>query len=217
MGAPHIAALTHLPASLLEALALLVLAGVVLLLALCLRRRHVTLFGRWEIRLPPPGLAAQQFVISAADLSAAAAALWVLLPSGVVELPTFVAFYALAMTLGVLSQSPGGLGVFEAVILLGCSGHASPAQVLAALLYYRAIYFLLPLVVAAAMLAMLELRSGAGAPFARAAVKLSPGLLAALTMVAGVMLLVSGVTPPPTRPKTCCACMCRCSWWKPRT
>ncbi len=194
-GAPHIAALTHLPASLLEALALLVLAGVVLLLALCLRRRHVTLFGRWEIRLPPPGLAAQQFVISAADLSAAAAALWVLLPPGVVELPTFVAFYALAMTLGVLSQSPGGLGVFEAVILLGCSGHASPAQVLAALLYYRAIYFLLPLVVAAAMLAMLELRSGAGAPFARAAVKLSPGLLAALTMVAGVMLLVSGVTP----------------------
>lgn len=197
-GAPHIAAITHLPAALLEAVALLVLAGVVVLLALCLRQRHVTLLGRWEIRLPPPGLAARQFVISAADLSAAAAALWVLMPAGAFDLPTFVAFYALAVTLGVLSQSPGGLGVFEAVILLGCSDQASPAEVLAALLYYRAIYFLLPLVLATAMLGVLELRAGAGAPFApfgRAAVKLSPGLLAALTMVSGVMLLVSGVTP----------------------
>ncbi|MFX7800709.1 hypothetical protein ABTK24_19645, partial [Acinetobacter baumannii] len=81
-------------------------------------------------------------------------------------------------------------GVFEAVILLGCSGQAPPAEVLAALLLYRAIYFLLPLIVAAAMLGVFELRSGAGAPFAapfgRAAIKLSPGLLAALTMVAGV-------------------------------
>lgn len=198
-GAPHIAAITHLPAALLEVVALLVLTGVVALLVLCMRQRHVTLFGRWEIRLPPPGLAARQFAISAADMIAAAAALWVLMPAGAVDLPTFVAFYALAVTLGVLSQSPGGLGVFEAVILLGCSGQAPPAEVLAALLFYRAIYFLLPLVVAAAMLGVFELRSGAGAPFAapfgRAAVKLSPGLLAALTMVAGVMLLVSGVTP----------------------
>ena len=198
-GAPHIAAITHLPVVLLEVVALLVLAGVVALLVLCMQRRHVTLFGRWEIRLPPPGLAARQFAISAADMIAAAAALWVLMPAGAVDLPTFVAFYALAVTLGVLSQSPGGLGVFEAVILLGCSGQAPPAEVLAALLFYRAIYFLLPLVVAAAMLGMFELRSGVGAPFAapfgRAAVKLSPGLLAALTMVAGVMLLVSGVTP----------------------
>jgi len=194
-GAPHIASITHLPASLLAAVALLVLAGVIVLLVLCLRQRRVMLLGRWEIRLPPPGLAARQFVISAADLSAAAAALWVLMPAGAVDLPTFVAFYALAVTLGVLSQSPGGLGVFEAVILLGCSGQAAPAEVLAALLYYRAIYFLLPLVLAAAMLGVFELRSGAGAPFGRAAVKLSPGLLAALTLVAGVMLLVSGVTP----------------------
>lgn len=197
-GAPHIAAITHLPAAMLEVVALLVLGGVVALLALCMRQRHVTLFGRWEIRLPPPGLAARQFAISAADMSAAAAALWVLMPAGAVDLPTFVAFYALAVTLGVLSQSPGGLGVFEAVILLGCSGQAAPADVLAALLIYRVIYFLLPLVVAAGMLGVFELRSGAGAhfaPFGRAAVKLSPGLLAALTMVAGVMLLVSGVTP----------------------
>lgn len=176
-GASHIAALTHLPASLLEAVALLVLAGVVAVLALCMRQRHVTLLGRWEIRLPPPALAARQFGISAADLSAAAAALWVLLPAGVVDLPTFVAFYALAVTLGVLCRSPGGLGVFEAVILLGCSGQAPPAQVLAALLFYRAIYFLLPLLVAAAMLAVFELREGAGAPFGRAAVRLSPRVL----------------------------------------
>lgn len=127
-GAPHIATITHLPAPLLEVVALLVLAGVVALLVLCMRQRHVTLFGRWEVRPPPPGLAARQFAISAADMIAAAAALWVLMPAGAVDLPTFVAFYALAVTLGVLSQSPGGLGVFEAVILLGCNGQAPPTR-----------------------------------------------------------------------------------------
>jgi ABC-type multidrug transport system fused ATPase/permease subunit len=44
-----------------------------------------------------------------ADMIAAAAALWVLMPAGAVDLPTFVAFYALAVTLGVLSQSPGAV------------------------------------------------------------------------------------------------------------
>ena len=48
---------------------------------------------------------------------------------------------------------------------------------------------------AACLLAGFELRQGPAAPIGRAAVRLFPGLLAALTLVAGVMLLISGVTP----------------------
>lgn len=171
------------------------LAGVVALLLLCVCQYRVMLFGRWEIRPPPPGLAVCQFAVSMADVITVAAALWVLMPAGAVDLPTFVAFYASTVALGVLSRSPGGSGVFEAVIPFGCSGRAPSVEVLAALLFYRVVYFLLPFVVVTVMLDAFELRSDVGAPFGRTAVKLLPGLLVVLTMVAGVVLLVSDVTP----------------------
>jgi len=60
---------------------------------------------------------------------------------------------------------------------------------------YRGIYYVLPLVIASALLVAHELRSGVAAPVGRMAEHLSPKLMAALALVAGVWLLVSGVTP----------------------
>ncbi|MDR3399347.1 MAG: bifunctional lysylphosphatidylglycerol flippase/synthetase MprF [Pandoraea sp.] len=194
-GASRVSALVPIPAWLLQAFAVLLLAGAAAFLVLCSRKRSVSLFGRWPIPLPPLRLALRQLLISAADLGMAAAALWCLLPAGVVDLPTFVVFYAIAMALGVLSHVPGGVGVFEAVILLATNGHAPISQVAGALVLYRGIYYLLPLMLAACLLAGFELRQSPAAPIGRAAVRLFPGLLAALTLVAGVMLLISGVTP----------------------
>ncbi|MEM4986667.1 bifunctional lysylphosphatidylglycerol flippase/synthetase MprF [Collimonas sp. H4R21] len=194
-GATQVQELAHIPSWLLRALACLVLLGVAAFILLCRMRRDVLLFGRWNLRLPESGLALRQLLISAVDLSAAAATLWFLLPSGVIDLPTFVAFYAIAMALGVISHVPGGVGVFEAVILLACANHAPTSKIAAALVLYRAIYFLLPLLLATILLAAFEMRAGVAAPVARAAVKLSPWLLTALTLVTGTMLLVSGVTP----------------------
>ena len=67
--------------------------------------------------------------------------------------------------------------------------------VLGALLLYRGLYYVLPLVLATGLLAAYELRSGVAAPVGRVAVHLSPRLMAALALVAGLWLLVSGVTP----------------------
>jgi phosphatidylglycerol lysyltransferase len=194
-GAADVASVAHLPAWLLRSIAAATLAGVVAFIALCASRRNIRILGRWELRLPPAKLAIMQLLISAADLAATAAVLWVLLPSGVVGLPTFVVFFVIGIALGVISHVPGGIGVFEATILLACAGRAPTEQIAGALVLYRAIYYLMPLSLAAILLAVYELRSGAAAPIGRAAVKLSPMLLAALTLVGGVMLLVSGVTP----------------------
>jgi phosphatidylglycerol lysyltransferase len=90
---------------------------------------------------------------------------------------------------------PGGLGVFEAVMLLACTPHMRAEAVLGALLLYRGLYYVLPLVLATGLLAAYELRSGVAAPVGRVAVHLSPRLMAALALVAGLWLLVSGVTP----------------------
>lgn len=194
-GAGDVASVAHLPPWLLRLIAAATLAGVIAFIGLCAFRRSITILGRWELRLPPAKLAIMQLLISAADLAATAAVLWVLLPSGVVGLPTFVVFFVIGIALGVISHVPGGIGVFEATILLACAGRAPTEQIAGALVLYRAIYYLLPLSLAATLLAVYELRSGAAAPVGRAAVKLSPVLLAALTLVGGVMLLVSGVTP----------------------
>jgi len=194
-GANDVSRIAHMPGLALQAIAVLVLLGTAMFVMLCVRGRPIRLFDRWNLRLPPVKLVLWQLLISIADLVFAATVLWVLLPKGIVPLPTFAAFYVIGIALGVLSHLPGGLGVFEAVILLACAGRAPADQVASALVLYRAIYFIAPLFVAATLLAVYELRSGAAAPIGRAAVRLSPILLAALTFIGGALLLISGVTP----------------------
>ncbi|GHC76326.1 hypothetical protein GCM10007320_15460 [Pseudorhodoferax aquiterrae] len=194
-GAPDVARLLHLPAGVLRGAAAALLAGVAALLWLCGRQRVLCIARRWTLRLPPLGLALRQLAISAVELGASALALWVLLPASDLPLPTFLAFYAIAISASLLSHVPGGIGVFEAVMLLASGPYLPTETMLGALLLYRALYYVLPLVLATALLAGFELRAGVGAQVGRAAARLGPRLLAALTLVAGLWLLVSGVTP----------------------
>jgi phosphatidylglycerol lysyltransferase len=195
-GAPDVAEALHTPAWLLRLVALALLAGVGGFLVLCARRpAEDAPRPSWRMQLPPIGLALRQLAISAVELLASALVLWVLLPTGGPAFPAFLAFYALAITAGILTHVPGGVGVFEAVMLVAVGQGAPRDAMLAALLLNRGIYYVLPLVVATGMLVLYELHSGVAAPVGRIAARLSPRLLAALTLVAGVWLIVSGVTP----------------------
>jgi phosphatidylglycerol lysyltransferase len=195
-GAPLVSSVIHLPVLLVRFLAGGVLIGVVVFITFSLRGvTELRIFGRWSIRLPSTGLAVKQLVISISDLAFSAAALWFLLPHGAVDLPGFVAFYAIAIAAGLISHVPGGLGVFEAVILIACGHRVPPEQVLGALVLYRCVYYLLPLLLAAALLIVYELRSGIAVPVRNAAAAVSPLVLTALVFIAGLWLLVSGVTP----------------------
>ncbi|HEY8566515.1 MAG TPA: lysylphosphatidylglycerol synthase domain-containing protein [Beijerinckiaceae bacterium] len=133
-------------------------AGVVLvyLVWVSQKRRAVTIQG-WRLELPGFRLTLAQMLIGAADVCAGAAVLYVLLPAGhPIPYETFLAIYVFAAMLGVASHSPGGLGVFEATILLALS--ILPREpVLGALLLYRIIYYLVPFVFALALLAGSEL------------------------------------------------------------
>ena len=194
-GANDVATLLHTRPVLLRTGATAMLLGLAAFLYVCARQRTLPLGSRWTLRLPPPGLALRQLLISAIELSASAVALWFLLPDNRIALPTFMAFYAIAITAGIISHVPGGVGVFEAVMLLASGTQVPPEAMLGALLLNRGIYYVLPLVLATGLLTAYELRSGVAAPVGRVAVRLSPRLMAALTLVAGLWLLVSGVTP----------------------
>lgn len=114
------------------------------------RRRKVRMKG-FAVELPRLGITLGQTVLGVIDVCAGAAVLYVLLPSGHdVDFISFAAIYSFAAIIGIASHSPGGLGVFEATML-----NAIPAptgQVLASLLLFRIIYYLVPFVLALALL-----------------------------------------------------------------
>jgi phosphatidylglycerol lysyltransferase len=151
--------------------------------------------GHRSVRLPSLRLSLLQLVITALDVAAAATVLYLLLP----EAPPFGAFlliYMIALAAGVLSHVPGGVGVFEAILLAAFAGQLGAAPLAAALLLYRLIYVVLPLLVACLLLLTVEARR---LLVTRQAMRVASGLaapvLAVLVFISGVVLLFSGVTP----------------------
>jgi phosphatidylglycerol lysyltransferase len=188
-----VARLLHWQAPALRVASWAVLLGIAALVPAAAFRRRPIGAGRLSIAVPRPGLLLLQLALTGLDLIAAAAALWVLLPQAAVGLADFSAIFAAATAIGVISHVPGGAGVFEAVILVALGRTVQPSQAAAALLVYRVIYFGLPLVLSALLLAGAELaRAGT---VLRAAGKLAPVFLSTVTFAIGVMLLISGATP----------------------
>jgi phosphatidylglycerol lysyltransferase len=158
-------------------------------------------FRGWALRAPAPSVALPQIVLAVVDLGLSAMVLWLLLPAGSgVSLLMFAGAYSTAITAGVISHVPGGLGVFESLIVLALP--SVPAdQLLGSLLAWRAIYYVLPLLVAALLFGGQELRAQRS-KLARieqlAAAYIAPivpQVSGALVFLAGFLLLVSGATP----------------------
>jgi phosphatidylglycerol lysyltransferase len=198
--AEHVAPLTRLDAFWLRTIAALVLAGM-LVIMVAARSGHEISIGRITLRLPDSRTTSRQFLITTLDLAASATVLYVLLPAGTIGWPAFLAIYCVAVGLGVLSHVPAGLGVFETVIV-ATLGHAADVDaILGALVLYRVIYHLLPLLIAIVVIIGIEVRQFAGHPAAsslrRAGGRMTPLLLATLALVLALMLVLSSVTPTP--------------------
>ncbi|RCJ30613.1 hypothetical protein A6770_21045 [Nostoc minutum NIES-26] len=112
-----------------------------------------------EFRFPSLKISLSQITVSSLDWILAAAVLYTVLPSNMhLSYLDFLVIYLLAMFAGILSNVPGGLGVFETVILLILSSKISAAAILASLLAYRGIYYFLPLILATGLLGFFEIR-----------------------------------------------------------
>jgi uncharacterized membrane protein YbhN (UPF0104 family) len=73
-----------------------------------------------------------------------------------VDFATVLVIFLTATLLGTISHAPGSLGVIEAAVLIGLP-QFQKEELLAALLTFRALYFVLPLVLASCVLAVREL------------------------------------------------------------
>jgi glycosyltransferase 2 family protein len=150
--ASAISAINHLY-PLINALIGVSLLGAILayLVWVTIRHRIVSIKG-FQLELPGLGLSLGQIALGVIDQCAAAGVLYVLLPSHAeMDFFTFAAIYVFACTLGVLSNAPGGIGVFEATMLKAVPV-ASEEALLASLVLFRVIYYLVPFLFALAFL-----------------------------------------------------------------
>ena len=118
--------------------------------------QRLKLFG-FVINVPRPITTFAQIGLSLADLALAGAVFFMCFPDPAgASYPHVLAVFVVALTAGIISHVPGGLGVFETITLVGLSNEVPGDQVLAALLVFRVMYFLVPLVTACALFGGLE-------------------------------------------------------------
>jgi phosphatidylglycerol lysyltransferase len=157
--------------------------------------------GGFPLRLPGIRIATVQVVIASLDFCLAASVLYVLLPNGVAgTFWSFLSLYIIAVAAGMISGVPGGLGVFESILILLLPG-APPHQMLASIVAYRVIYYVLPFLCALVILALREAHLqqrllGRGFDWLRAWAKaVAPQALAIAAFLSGAVLIFSGATP----------------------
>ncbi|MDM0081207.1 lysylphosphatidylglycerol synthase domain-containing protein [Variovorax sp. J31P179] len=143
----------------LRILGALLLAGGAAYLGLCaIARQHTWRVRGHELDTPSLRMALLQLAMSMLNWSLIGGMIWLLLQR---QLPyhEVLAVALVAAVAGVITHVPGGLGVLEAVFL-ALLGHRAPqGTLLGALLAYRAIYYLLPLILAALTYVATELRA----------------------------------------------------------
>lgn len=183
------------------ALGLAIMAALALVfvwLARGVRRFEVLGFG---FRLPSLGVASGLMLAAIADLVAAAATLYFLMPGDLTQnMALFFMVYVAAIALGILSHAPGGIGVFEATIIAGL-GAGGRSDVLAALIVYRMVYTVLPFAIAVIGLAIGWLyarraRLGKTGGWAYRLMRpMVPAAAAGVALLSGTILLISGNLP----------------------
>jgi uncharacterized membrane protein YbhN (UPF0104 family) len=112
--------------------------------------------GGWKVNLPSGRSTLLQIGIGILDLSSCALAMYMLLPSEPnIGFVTIAVVFVSATMLGFASHAPGGLGVFDAAMLVALWQY-DKERLLAGLLLFRLLYYVAPFIVALAILGARE-------------------------------------------------------------
>ncbi|MBB3180384.1 lysylphosphatidylglycerol synthase domain-containing protein [Variovorax sp. Sphag1AA] len=136
----------------------LMLVGIAYLALCAAAREHTWNIRGHELDTPPLRIALLQLAMSGVNWSLIGGIVWFLLQQQV-EYTTVLSVLLVAAVAGVITHVPGGIGVLEAVFLALLSHRLPEAQILGALLAYRALYYLLPLAVALVFYVVAEMHA----------------------------------------------------------
>jgi uncharacterized membrane protein YbhN (UPF0104 family) len=121
------------------------------------RLGEICLFGH-VLRLPSLPMAMLQVLVATVDVSTTASIFYALLPHGHgLTFFRFLGIYVMSYSAGVAASLPGGIGVFDTVMLLGLSTYMPAARIVGGLLLFRLYYYIIPLFLAGTLFAGHEL------------------------------------------------------------
>lgn len=136
----------------------IILLGLAYLAACRFSKKRTWTIRKQEILLPSFKMALTQACLGALNWSLMGLLVWSLLPEKV-GYPTILAILLISSIAGVITHIPAGLGVLETIFITLLQGQYSKGALLAALIAYRALYFLLPLAIACVVYLVLEKRT----------------------------------------------------------
>jgi glycosyltransferase 2 family protein len=153
-------AIDQLPPWLNRIVAIGIILGLVAYVAWVWSQPRAVGRGPWTVLLPGGPLTLLQIAIGIIDLGFCALAMYVLVPDEpnlgfVVVAVIFVS----ATLLGFASHSPGGLGVFDAAMLVGL-WQMDREELLAGMLLFRLLYYIAPFVISVILLTFREVIIG---------------------------------------------------------
>jgi len=151
--------LLHLPIHSTRPLGEFALVVLGLLLFWSVRGGPPVHFFKRTFRPTPIGMTLARTGVSLLDWMLSGAALFVLLPGAdAYHFIGFLGVFMLGQVAGLIAQVPGGIGVFEAVVVATLRRSVPVPAIFAALIAYRVIYSLFPLMVATVIFGIHEVR-----------------------------------------------------------
>jgi uncharacterized membrane protein YbhN (UPF0104 family) len=152
-------AMDQLPPALNRLIALGVVGAIVayfVWLSLGEERRELGQNG-WKVRLPSAPLTLVQILIGVVDLGFCAMAMYLLMPAQPdIDFISLAVVFILATLLGFASHAPGSIGVFDAAMLVALPQFGRE-QLLATLVVFRILYFMIPFGIAISIMGTREL------------------------------------------------------------
>ena len=131
--------------------------GLLIYFGLCHFYKKTLTIHDVPFKMPSVKMALAQVIIGGCDIVLAAFVLYFCLIEFVhIPFDVFIGVFIIAQVLGVFSQVPGGLGVFETLFLAILPNDTNTAYLFGALIAYRIIYYVLPLLVSGIVLVAYE-------------------------------------------------------------
>lgn len=152
-----VTAVDHLPALANRIVGIVGLGLLITYVVWAWRRQRTIGRDSWTVNLPSGPLTFLQIGIGILDLACTAYAMYLLMPEQpAIDFMTLAVIFASATLLGFASHAPGSMGVFDAAMLVALT-QFDKEQLVAALLLFRFLYFVIPFTCAVVTLGLREI------------------------------------------------------------
>ncbi|GMO67812.1 MAG: bifunctional lysylphosphatidylglycerol flippase/synthetase MprF [Endomicrobiia bacterium] len=121
-----------------------------------LRSKPIKLF-KWTVTFPNIKIVSLQILVATCDWLVASFVLYALMPIGGISYFALLKIFLISQLLGIISQTPGGIVIFEASITSLLPNSLNSPEVMGGLLAYRAIFYFFPLLIALVLLVSFEI------------------------------------------------------------